>query len=381
MIVVVGLMTVVGFVAGTKKDDILNLAMHTLGSKNHIDRINVNKIQEVYSVLKHKYDGNLDGEKLVEGATKGMVEAVGDKYTVFMDQKEAEAYKNNLNGDAGAGIGVEIAKRNNVPTIVRVLKDNSAIKAGVKSGDIIYEVNGENVSDKSVEEVSSKVRGEAGTTVKLKLKRGDEMKEFSIERRKIEIPSVELEFSGDTAIMRISRFDNNSGNLAKKYAEEINQKNAKKIIVDLRGNGGGYVEAAKDIASLWIDKNKVIVSEKRGDEVVDEVRADGNNILKGKNTVILTDGHSASASEIVAGALKEYGLAKIYGEKTYGKGSVQEMVPTFDDTMLKVTVAKWYTPNGININKEGIHPDKEVRMTEQDIEKNQDPQLDYAKAN
>ena len=260
--------------------------------------------------------------------------------------------------------------------MVRVLAKNSAQNAGILPGDIILKVNDEDVSKKSTAEVSAKIRGEAGTTVKIAVLRGQDVKDFSVTRAKIDNPSVELSKDGNVAILSIYRFDSETGALAKKYAEEIKSEGISKVILDLRGNGGGYVQAAKTVASLWLEKDALIVSEKTGSKTIEEIRATGSNPLKGMKTVILLDGTSASASEIVAGALKENKAATIVGEKSYGKGSVQTTVDMPGGALLKVTIAKWYTPNGENISNNGISPDVEVKVPEgqsyllNDIQKN-----------
>ena len=244
---------------------------------------------------------------------------------------------------------------------------------------MIVEVNGESVSGKTIDEITTKIKGEVGTTVKIKISRNGEEKEFSITRATISNPSVELEISGEIAILTISRFDSETGALAKKYAQEIKQKGISKVILDLRGNGGGYVTAAQSVASLWLEKNKLIVTEKKGSQIVDEIRSTGDNILSGVETIVLADQGSASASEIVVGALKDNKVAKFYGKTTYGKGSVQEPVDINSGALLKVTVAKWYTPSGKNLNGEGISPDQEVEITADDINSGNDPQMTSAK--
>ena len=379
MVVISGVMLIVGFIGGTRKTELLNLVSPVFGLQKQTNELDLNSVQETFKTLIAKFDGNIDKNKLIEGASKGLVNATGDKFTTYMDSKEAEEFNKNLSGDIGAGIGVEIGIRNNLPTVIRALKNNPAIESGIQSGDIILEVNGESVSGMSIDEITSKIKGEAGTSVKIKISRNKEEKEFSITRAKISNPSVELSISNEIAVLTISRFDNETGNLAKKYAQEIKQKGISKVILDLRGNGGGYVTAAQSVASLWLKKGSLIVSEKKGTKTVDEVRADGNNILEGVETIVIADGSSASASEIVVGALKDHKIARFYGVKTYGKGSVQEPIKINNGAILKVTIAKWYTPNGKNINGEGISPDKEVKITSEQINSGQDPQLDFAK--
>ncbi|MDO4868363.1 MAG: S41 family peptidase [bacterium] len=379
MVVISGVMLIVGFIGGTRKTELLNLVSPVFGLQKQTNELDLNSVQETFKTLIAKFDGNIDKNKLIEGASKGLVNATGDKFTTYMDSKEAEEFNKNLSGDIGAGIGVEIGIRNNLPTVIRALKNNPAIESGIQSGDIILEVNSESVSGMSIDEITSKIKGEAGTSVKIKISRNKEEKEFSITRAKISNPSVELNISDKIAILTISRFDNETGNLAKKYAQEIKQKGISKVILDLRGNGGGYVTAAQSVASLWLEKGSLIVSEKKGTKTVDEVRADGDNILAGVETIVIADGSSASASEIVVGALKDHKVARFYGVKTYGKGSVQEPIKINNGAILKVTIAKWYTPNGKNINGEGISPDKEVKITSEQINSGQDPQLDFAK--
>ena len=375
LIIVSTFMLVLGFAGGSRIDDIKNLIAPVFGMKR-VEKLDLSAVEKTYNQLASNFDGKLDQQKLTEGASKGLVEAAGDKYTEYMTAKEAEEFNKSLSGDVGAGIGVELAKDGQSVKVVRVLAKNSAQSAGILPGDIILKVNDEDVSKKSTAEVSSKIRGDAGTTVKISLLRGQDIKEFSVTRAKIENPSVELSKNGDVAILSIYRFDSETGALAKKYAEEIKNEGFSKVILDLRGNGGGYVQAAKTVASLWLEKNALIVSEKTGPKTIQEIRATGNNPLKGMKTVILLDGSSASASEIVAGALKENKAATIVGEKSYGKGSVQTTVDMSGGALLKVTIAKWYTPNGENISNNGISPDVEVKASENqsyllnDVQKN-----------
>jgi carboxyl-terminal processing protease len=379
LIAVSGIAMIIGFIGGTRKEEVLNLLSPIFGIKKTASSLDLSSVQNTYRVLAEKFDGNLDTAKLIEGASKGLVEATGDEHTIYMDAAEAEEFNKSLSGDVGAGIGVQVGMRNNLPTVVRALKNNPAIKAGILAGDVIVEVNGESVSGKTIDEITTKIKGEVGTTVKVKISRNGEEKEFSITRATISNPSVELEISGEIAILTISRFDGETGALAKKYAQEIKQKGISKVILDLRGNGGGYVTAAQSVASLWLEKNKLIVTEKKGSQIIDEIRSTGDNILSGVETIVLADQGSASASEIVVGALKDNKVAKFYGKTTYGKGSVQEPVDINSGALLKVTVAKWYTPSGKNLNGEGISPDQEVELTADDINSGNDPQMTSAK--
>ena len=352
-------MLVLGFAGGSRIDDIRNLIAPVFGLKK-VERIDFSNVEKTYQALVSNFDGEIDKQKIIDGASKGLVEAAGDKYTEYMTSKEAEEFNKSLSGDVGTGIGVELAKDGDSVKVVRVLAKNPAESAGILAGDVISKVNGEDVSKENTSEISKKIRGDAGTTVKIGVVRGNEKKEFSVMRAKIENPSVELTKKDGVATLSIYRFDSETGVLAKKYAEEIKNEGISKVILDLRGNGGGYVQAAKTVASLWLEKNALIVSEKTGSKTVEEIRATGDNPLKGIKTVILLDGSSASASEIVAGALKEYKAAQIVGEKSYGKGSVQTTIDMPNGALLKVTIAKWFTPGGKNISNNGISPDVKV---------------------
>ena len=352
-------MLVLGFAGGSRIDDIRNLIAPVFGLKK-VERIDFSNVEKTYQALASNFDGEIDKRKIIDGASKGLVEAVGDKYTEYMTSKEAEEFNKSLSGDVGTGIGVELAKDGDSVKVVRVLAKNPAESAGILAGDVISKVNGEDVSKENTSEISKKIRGDAGTTVKIGVVRGNEKKEFSVTRAKIENPSVELTKKDGVATLSIYRFDSETGVLAKKYAEEIKNEGISKVILDLRGNGGGYVQAAKTVASLWLEKNALIVSEKTGSKTVEEIRATGDNPLKGIKTVILLDGSSASASEIVAGALKEHKAAQIVGEKSYGKGSVQTTIDMPNGALLKVTIAKWFTPGGKNISNNGISPDVKV---------------------
>lgn len=366
---------ILGFVSGSRIDDIRNLIAPVFGLKK-VEKIDFSNVEKTYQALVSNYDGEIDKQKIIEGASKGLVEAAGDKYTEYMTSKEAEEFNKSLSGDVGTGVGIELAKDGDIVKVVRVLPKNPAASAGILAGDVISKVNDEDVLKKSTSEVSKKIRGDSGTTVKITVIRGEEKKDFSVTRAKIENPSVDLSKNNSIATLSIYRFDSETGALAKKYAEEIKNEGISKVILDLRGNGGGYVQAAKTVASLWLEKNALIVSEKTGSKTVEEIRATGENPLKGIKTVILLDSSSASASEIVAGALKEHKAAQIVGEKSYGKGSVQTTIDMPDGALLKVTIAKWFTPSGKNISNNGISPDVEIKNPEgqsyllNDIQKN-----------
>lgn len=369
---------IVSFAAGTRSEEIYQIAAPIFGIKVAKQPLDTEVMKEAYRQLAANYDGDLDANKLSDGAARGMVKAVGDDYTTFLDKEEAAEFNKSLNGEV-SGIGAEIGVRNLQPTVLRVLDDSPAKKAGLKTGDIFVAVNGTSVAGETASGVADKVTGEAGTTVKLTMRRGSESLDFSITRAQISDPSVRWSVSDDIGILTISRFDDNTGSLARKAAKEFIDKGVKSVIVDLRNNGGGYLTAAQEVASLWLDSGKTVVTEKSRGQVTETVKASGNPTLKGKKTVVLVNGSSASASEIVAGALKDYQAATLVGEKTFGKGTVQKVINLSDDRILKVTVARWYTPQDRNITKEGIQPNQTVKMSQDDNNAGRDPQMARAK--
>ena len=369
---------IVSFAAGTRSEEIYQIAAPIFGIKVARQPLDTEVMKEAYRQLAANYDGDLDANKLSDGAARGMVKAVGDDYTTFLDKEEAAEFNKSLNGEV-SGIGAEIGVRNLQPTVLRVLDDSPAKKAGLKTGDIFVAVNGTSVAGETASGVADKVTGEAGTTVKLTMRRGSESLDFSITRAQISDPSVRWSVSDDVGILTISRFDDNTGSLARKAAKEFIDKGVKSVIVDLRNNGGGYLTAAQEVASLWLDNGKTVVTEKSRGQVTETVKASGNPTLKGKKTIVLVNSSSASASEIVAGALKDYQAATLVGEKTFGKGTVQKVINLSDDRILKVTVARWYTPQDRNITKEGIQPNQTVKMSSDDNNAGRDPQMVRAK--
>lgn len=369
---------VIGLAVGLNWNTLVTQFGPYFGMKK-VDAVSFDALNDVYEQLAANYDGSIDKSKIIEEAKRGLVKAAGDKYTYYLTRMEAEEFTKSLNGDVGVGVGVEIGERDGWIKVLRTLPDNPARKAGLKAGDIIYKVDGEDVSGLSSEEVAGKVRGDAGSEVTVTVVRDNEEKSFKMVREAINNVSAYIDYKGKAAVLTITRFDNDTGSLVKRLAQEAKDKNVEKIIVDLRGNGGGYVNAAKDVLSLWID-GQLVAQQKSQDGVYNEktYATRGNAILAGMKTVVLVNGSSASAAEIVAGALKDYDKATLIGEKTYGKGSVQSLINLDGGEMLRVTIAKWYTPKGKNINGEGIEPDEKVERTFEQINKEVDPQLEAA---
>lgn len=373
------IVAIVSFVAGARSDALFANVASVFGVRTSNKTIDLSSVQKTYQELVANYDGKLDTQKLIYGANRGLVEAAGDPHTAYMDPDETKEFDKSLSGQIGGGIGAEIGLRNNKPTIIKPLENSPAQKAGIKAGEVIIKVNDEASSDWSVEKVVSKIRGEVGTSVKLTLLSGGQTREVSVVRQNIVSPAVESEIDGEIGILKVNRFGDDTVSLARKYASEFVEKGVKKVILDLRNNPGGTVGAAQGLLGIWLD-NQIAMTERRGSEIVKTLRTTGTPILGNMKTVVLINGNSASASEITAGALREYGKATLVGQKSYGKGSVQIVLGLPGGSQMKVTEARWYTPKGKNIDKTGIEPDVKVDLSSDDVNNNVDPQMDKAKS-
>ncbi len=373
------IVAIVSFVAGARSDALFANVASVFGVRTSNKTIDLSSVQKTYQELIANYDGKLDTQKLIYGANRGLVEAAGDPHTAYMDPDETKEFDKSLSGQIGGGIGAEIGLRNNKPTIIKPLENSPAQKAGIKAGEAIVKVNDEASSDWSVEKVVSKIRGEVGTSVKLTLLSGGQTREVSVVRQNIVSPAVESEIDGEIGILKVNRFGDDTVSLSRKYASEFVEKGVKKVILDLRNNPGGTVGAAQGLLGIWLD-NQIAMTERRGSEIVKTLRTTGTPILGNIKTVVLINGNSASASEITAGALREYGKATLVGQKSYGKGSVQIVLGLPGGSQMKVTEARWYTPKGKNIDKTGIEPDVKVDLSSDDVNNNIDTQMDKAKS-
>ena len=373
------IVAIVSFVAGARSDALFANVASVFGIRTSNKTIDLSSVQKTYQELIANYDGKLDTQKLIYGASRGLVEAAGDPHTSYMDPDEAKEFDKSLSGQIGGGIGAEIGLRNNKPTIIKPLENSPAQKAGIKAGEVIVKVNDESSSDWSVDKVVSKIRGEIGTSVKLTLLSEGRTREVSVVRQNIVSPAVESEIDGEIGILKVNRFGDDTVSLSRKYASEFVEKGVKKVILDLRNNPGGTVGAAQGLLGIWLD-NQIAMTERRGSEIVKTLRTTGAPILGNMKTVVLINGNSASASEITAGALREYGKATLVGQKSYGKGSVQIVLGLPGGSQMKVTEARWYTPKGKNIDKTGIEPDVKVDLSSDDVNNSVDPQMDKAKS-
>lgn len=336
-------------------------------------------VEQLYDALKRTYDGQLDAQKLMDGLKDGLAKATGDQYTEYLSSKEAKEFNDDLNGTF-SGIGAELGKEENFLIVVSPIAGFPAEKAGLRPKDIITAIDNEPAYDLSVSEAVSKIRGPEGTKVKLKIVRSNsEELEFEIVRSKITIPSVTSEIiEGNIGYIKVSRFSDDTAGLSREAAEKFKRAGVAGVILDMRGNPGGLLDSAVDISGLWLPKGKTVLQEKRGGKVIRSFTAKGSAVLQGVPTVVLIDEGSASASEITAGALKDNDAATLIGQKTFGKGSVQQLESLSAGSILKVTIARWYTPGGKNIDKEGIEPDQKVERTADDFAAGRDPQKEAA---
>lgn len=380
-LVLVGLIFTAGYAFGNGTLLPNSLRNSNQSAQNNLpDNLNYSSVEQVYDSLRANYDGELNADDLLDGLKEGLAQATGDPYTEYLNAEESADFDEQLTGSF-TGIGAELSKENEVIVIVAPIAGFPAEKAGLRPQDIITEVDGESALDMSVSEAVKKIRGPEGTKVKLKTIREGEMSEleFEITRAQINIPSVTSEIlSGNIGYMKISRFGDDTTELARAVANDFKQKAVKGVILDVRNNPGGLLNASVDLAGIWVNRGETVLEEKRGGKTVKTYRATAGAILNGVPTIVLINEGSASASEITAGALKDHDLARLLGETTFGKGSVQQLVEFKDDTVLKVTIARWYTPGGKNIDEEGIEPDEKIERTNEDYAANRDPQKDKA---
>lgn len=335
---------------------------------------------QVWQSIQSKYVGRpVDQKTLYYGAVKGLVESLNDPYSVFMDPTVTTDFNNELSGEF-EGIGAEIGIKENQLTIIAPLPGSPAEKAGLKAGDKILKIDDKDTSSMDIDYATSIIRGKKGTKVTLTILRTgmENPQPITVTRDQIKVNSVTWKMEkNNIANIQITYFNSDTSALFKKAVNEILTQSPKGIILDLRNDPGGYLSAATDVLNYFIE-NKTLVIEDLGKGEKQEIKSSDNAPLKGIKTVVLVDEGSASASEIVAGALQDYKIAKLVGQKTFGKGTVQDLQQFNDGSSLKITIARWLTPLGRSIDKAGITPDYVVELTQQDYNQNKDPQLDKA---
>lgn len=358
----------------------------TLGKPQSVDFA---PFWEAWNILEKNYVPTKEGATSIPitdndkvwGAIKGLAEAYGDPYTTFFPPVETTEFKEEISG-AFEGLGIEVGVRDGILTVISPLKGTPADKAGLRPGDKILKIDDTVTVDLSTEEAIRMMRGKKGTSVRLTLLSVDanEPREVTIVRDSISIPTINTEHRKDGVfVISLYNFSANSAQIFRGAIEEFKKSGSSKLVIDLRGNPGGYLDAAVDMASWFLPKDKIVLREDVGSGQEKVYYSKGYNIFNNNlKVVILGDGGSASASEILAGALTEHGVATFVGTKTYGKGSVQELINLTSDTALKITIARWLTPNGNSISEQGLKPSYEVVRTPEDRTAGKDPQLDKA---
>jgi carboxyl-terminal processing protease len=349
-------------------------------SSNLPEKLDYTEVNQVYQSLKSNYDGKLTEQQLEEGLKHGLATATKDPYTVYFTAKEAKKFEEQLN-NSFSGIGAQLGlDTDGNLEVIAPIEGLPADRAGLKAKDIIAGINGNSTTGLSIDEAVSKIRGPGGTKVKLQVVRNkSQALDFTITREDIVLPSVKTKMlDGNIGYLQINSFAPDTVQLSNKAAKDFAEKNVKGIVLDLRNNPGGLLDAGVKASSLWLPAGKNVLQEKQGTKIIQSYNSVGGDVLNGIPTVILVNTGSASASEIMAGALKDNNAAYLIGEKTYGKGVVQQLVNFGDGSQLKVTVASWYRPNGQNINKKGIKPDKTVKISEADAKAGKDTQLEAA---
>lgn len=339
---------------------------------------------KVWNLINEKYPGasSTTDQERVYGAISGLIGSLNDPYSIFFKPDEAKSFEEEIAGNF-SGIGMEVGIKDKILTVIAPLKDTPAYKAGIKSGDKILKIDKTDTSNLTVEKAVKLIRGDKGTTVTLTIFRKEEKEplEIKVVRDIINIPTLDTEQRTDGIfVIKLYSFSSNSANLFRNAMKEFVLSKSDKLLLDLRGNPGGYLDASVDMSSWFLPEGKVVVTEDYGTSKSPNVyRSRGYNIFSDKlKFVILIDGGSASASEILAGAMQDHKRAKLVGAQSFGKGSVQEVVDVTDNTILKITVAKWLTPNGNTIAEKGLTPDYPVEITKENIEKKIDPQMDKA---
>jgi carboxyl-terminal processing protease len=337
-------------------------------------------VERLYDLLKANYDGKLDEQALLDGLKSGLAQATGDPYTQYFNPKEAEEFNAELSGSF-TGIGAELGQDDDGNLIiVAPIEGFPASKAGLRAQDLIVSIDDDSTNGMTINEAVTRIRGPKDTKVTLKVLRNKSQDlSFTITRADIKMPSVEWEvLDGKIGYIKINQFSDDTGTLTSRAAQEFLSAGVKGVLLDMRDNPGGRLDAAVKVSGLWLPAGKTVLQEKQGGVVVDTYTASGDAVLQDLPTVVLVNKGSASASEIVAGALRDNNVATLYGEKTYGKGSVQKISPLAGGGEVKVTVARWYRPNGENIDKKGIKPDKEITLSDEDLKAERDPQKDEA---
>lgn len=382
---IAGVLFAIGFYAGNKNKPTVSVNLLNATSTVSAD---MEPFWKAWQLLEERFSPSSSTTELVSdqqkiwGAIQGLTASYGDPYTIFFPPVESKMFEEEISGSFG-GVGMEIGIKDGVLTVVSPLKNTPAEAAGVKSGDKIIAIEDKSTANMSSDEAIKLIRGEAGTAVKITFIR-ESVKEpmvKTIVRANIEIPTINTSITPENIfVIELYSFSATSPNLFRGALREFIESGTDKLVIDLRNNPGGYLEAALDMASWFLPTGKTVVTENFGDGSEPKVyRSKGYDIFTDKlKLVVLINEGSASASEILAGALREYDKAKLVGTKTFGKGSVQELVSLTSDTSLKITVAHWLTPLGNSISEGGLTPDIEIKLTPENTKDGKDPQKEAA---
>lgn len=352
-----------------------------------VSSADMSEFWEVWKLMDDKFatassSDELSTEEKIQGAISGLVTSYQDPYSVYLVPEDAQAFDEDISGNF-SGVGMEVGMRDGMITVISPLPNSPAEEAGVVAGDIIVAIDGESTEQMSIDSAVKRIRGETGADVALTIVRDgkSELLEIVITRENITIPTIETDQQGDIFIISLYSFNALAEANMQEALREYIRSDANKLILDLRGNPGGYLQSAISISSYFLPTGKVVVTESFGDERANQIFRSQGRVIQNfteDSLVILVDGGSASASEIVAGALTEHNVATLMGSQTFGKGSVQELVNLDSGASLKVTIARWLTPNGTSISDGGLTPDYTVPRTPQQIVDEEDPQLEAA---
>ncbi len=373
-----------GFYAGSHTEAAqIKIFSNLINTTSEDSQTDFNLFWDAWKLLRENYlrSDQVSDQKMVYGAIRGLAEGMGDKYTTYFDPEEAKQFSETINGEFG-GIGAELESQNGYVIVVAPLKGTPAEAVGMKAKDVIVKIDGKDVTGENLNDVVKNIRGEAGSKVKITvLREGVGSLDFNITRAIIKVPAIKYETKGNIGYIKIASFTpKTSEEFAKAISDLFGNKKVSGLVIDLRNNPGGYLDTAVKLAGWFLPKNSLVVSERYSSGNSIELRSDGMGVLKNVPTVVLVNNGSASASEILAGALHDINGTKLIGEKTFGKGTVQELKELSDGSMLKITIANWVTPGGVIIDKEGIKPDVETKNPESKDNKTEPKDLQLEKA-
>lgn len=382
-VIVIATVFALGILIGLGVNVKVKKEISLLNRESSDSKVDFSPFWKAWETIDSKYPNAsaTDDQERVYGAISGLVGSLNDPYTVFFNPEDTIAFEEDIEGSF-SGVGMEIGMKDKVLTVIAPLKNTPAYRAGINSGDKILKIDDTVTSGLSIDKAVKLIRGEKGTPVNLTIYRegDDEPRELKIVRDVIDMPTLDTEQKDGIFIIRLYNFSANSPELFRKAVKEFAESGTDKLLLDLRGNPGGYLDAAVSMASWFLPSGKTVVIEDYGEgQKQKSHRSDGYNVFNDNlKFAILIDGGSASASEILAGAMQDYKKAILVGEQSFGKGSVQEVVDLTPDTILKITVAKWLTPNGNSISEKGLTPDYNVPITKKDIEAKKDTQYEKA---